>query len=109
MDNQIYHQINEAERVIDLYLTALEGARVDNIDPIKVGLDLQGEVSDTSNVWGINKVLNEVHAKAPKLENDPWVDLPEIEGMSADMMIEDVRRIKRVLSSYKTLYSINQG
>lgn len=107
--DNIYKQIKEAERVVDLYLAALEGARVDNIDPIRVGVDLQGNIGDTSNVWGINKVLNEVHKKSPKIENDSWVDLPEIEGQSADMMIEDVRRIKRLLNSYKTLHSINQG
>jgi hypothetical protein len=94
---------------VDLYLATLEGARTDNIDPIRIGVDLQGNIGDTSNVWGINKVLNEIHRKAPKPENDFWEDLPEIEGTSADMMIEDVKRIKRLLNTYKTLYSINQG
>jgi len=35
--------------------------------------------------------------------------LPEIEGKAADMMIEDVKRLKRMLKAYKTLHSINQG
>ena len=107
--NDLYKQINEAERVLDLYLAALEGARTDNVDPFRVESSITGEAIDKSNVWGINKVINEVHAKAPKIEGEDWVDLPEIEGMAADMMIEDVRRLKRMLNSYKTLYSINQG
>ena len=109
MTDNLYKQLAEGERVLDLYLAALEGARTDTIDPFRVRITQTGEAEDRSNVWGINKVINEVHAKAPKLENDAWKDLPEIEGKAADMMIEDVKRLKRMLKAYKTLHSINQG
>jgi len=52
---------------------------------------------DKSNLWGINKVINEVHAKAPKIENDTWTDLPEIEGDLANMAIEDIKSILNLL------------
>ena len=109
MTDDLYKQLAEAERVLDLYLATLEGARIDTVDPFRIGITPTGEAEDRSNVWGINKVLNEVHAKSPKPENDTWQDLPEIEGKAADMMIEDVKRLRRMLKAWKTLHSINQG
>lgn len=97
---EIHHAINEADRVIDLYIAALEGARTDTVDPFNV---------IKTNVWGINKVLNEVHQKTPKIEDDPWVDLPEIDGDLANMMLMDARSIKNLLLSYKKLFNINRG
>lgn len=102
----IHHAINEADRVIDLYIAALEGARTDTVDPFRINLST-GESSE--NLWGINKVLNEVHAKAPKIENDTWEDLPEIDGNAANMMLLDARSIKSLLQSYKKLFDINRG
>lgn len=98
--SDIHHAINEAERVIDLYIAALEGARTDTVDPFSI---------NKTNVWGINKVLNEVHAKAPKIENDTWEDLPEIDGDNANMMLMDALSIKNTLLSYKKLFNINRG
>ena len=102
----IHHAINEADRVIDLYIAALEGARTDTVDPFRINPST-GETSE--NLWGINKVLNEVHAKAPKIENDTWEDLPEIDGDTANMMLLDARSIKSLLQSYKKLFDINRG
>lgn len=96
----IYHAINEADRVIDLYIAALEGARTDTIDPFN---------PTKTNVWGINKVINEIHQKAPKVENDTWEDLPEIDGDLANMMLVDAHSIKNLLLSYKKLFDINRG
>ena len=90
----IHHAINEADRVIDLYIAALEGARTDTVDPFKVNLTT-GKTEE--NLWGINRVLNEVHAKAPKIEHDTWEDLPEIDGDTANMMLMDARSIKSLL------------
>jgi len=50
-----------------------------------------------------------VHAKAPKIENDTWEDLPEIDGNTANMMLMDARSIKSLLQSYKKLFDINRG
>lgn len=109
VNGTLYKQLREAERVIDLYIAALEGARVDTVDPFKIDINADGTVTDRSNVWGINKVINEVHAKAPKVDGEEWVDLPEIEGEIADMMIEDAKRLKNYLHTSAQLYSINQG
>lgn len=108
IENDVYKQLNEALRTIDLYIAALEGARTDNVDPFNVELE-GGVPTEKANVWGINKVLNEVHAKAPKLENDTWQDLPEIDGKIADMMILDAKSIKNLLNTYAKLYSVNEG
>ena len=105
-DEDIHHAINEADRVIDLYIASLEGARTDTVDPFRINPST-GETSE--NLWGINKVLNEVHAKAPKIENDTWEDLPEIDGDTANMMLLDARSIKSLLQSYKKLFDINRG
>lgn len=102
----IHHAINEADRVIDLYIAALEGARTDTVDPFRVN---PSTGNTEENLWGINKVLNEVHAKAPKIENDTWEDLPEIDGDTANMMLMDARSIKSLLQSYKKLFDINRG
>ena len=102
----IHHAINEADRVIDLYITALEGARTDTVDPFRIN---PSTGNSEENLWGINKVLNEVHAKAPKIENDTWEDLPEIDGNTANMMLMDARSIKSLLQSYKKLFDINRG
>ena len=109
INGTLYKQLREAERVIDLYIAALEGARVDTVDPFKIDINADGTVTDKSNIWGINKVINEVHAKAPKIDGEKWVDLPEIEGQIADMMIEDAKRLKNYLHTSAQLYSINQG
>ena len=47
----------EADRVIDLYIAALEGARTDTVDPFRIN-PTTGNTEE--NLWGINKVLNEV-------------------------------------------------
>ena len=78
-------------------MAALEGARVDTVDPFRIDINADGTVTDNSNVWGINKTINEVHAKSPKVDGENWVDLPEIEGSIADMMIEDAKRLKDYL------------
>jgi hypothetical protein len=93
-----------------LYISALEGARTDNVDPFRLRTNREtGEIEDASDVWGINKTLNDVHRASPKLENDPWEDLPEIDGRVADMMILDAKSIKNLLKTYQKLYNINQG
>ena len=102
----IHHAINEADKVIDLYIAALEGARTDTVDPFKINTTT-GKTEE--NLWGINKVLNEVHAKAPKIDGDTWEDLPEIDGNTANMMLMDARSIKSLLQSYKKLFDINRG
>lgn len=109
LQGDVYKQINEALRTIDLYIAALEGARTDTVDPFRVGVNVKGEAIDKSNIWGINRTLNEVHSKSPKIENDTWQDLPEIDGSTADMMITDARSIKKLLNVYKRLYNINEG
>ena len=109
MSDNLYKQISEADRVLDLYIAALEGARTDTVDPFKINVDEKGNVVDRSNIWGINKVINEVHGKSPKVKEEKWEDLPEIEGKIADMMLEDAKRLKNTLDTYKQLYSINQG
>lgn len=108
MSSQDYNAITESEKVINLFIAALEGARTDNVDPFGTSFSKMG-AEDKSNLWGINKVINEIHAKAPKIENDTWTDLPEIEGDLANMAIEDIKSILNLLQTYKKLYNYNQG
>ena len=50
LQGDVYKQINEALRTIDLYIAAL----------------------DKSKIWGINRTLNKGHVKSLKIENDTW-------------------------------------
>ena len=105
-----YKALDEALRVIDQYISALEGARTDNVDPFRLRTNREtGEIEDAYDVWGINKTLNDIHRASPKIENDPWEDLPEIDGRIADMLILDAKSIKNLLKTYQKLYNINQG
>ena len=100
--------LREGLQLIELLEAVVEGARNDTIRlDSQISAAMAGQ--DRTNLWGINTTLNQVHKKAPKLENDTWVELPEISGELADMMLQDIRLIKNQLGFYADLYAINSG
>ena len=45
-----------------------------------------------NNSWGYSKTLNELNKK---YGNDQWVELAEIEGETADLLLNDLALIKQ--------------
>ena len=85
-------QLQEVEEIIDLYASALYATRVDK--------------SGVHNSWGYSKTLNELNKK---YGNDTWVQLAEIDGEKADLIMQDLALIKQKLQFAKNLNSVNSG
>lgn len=85
-------QIIEVNELIDLLASSLYATRVD-----KAGVN---------NSWGYSKTLNELNKK---YGNKEWVELAEIEGEKAELLMQDLALIKQKLTFAKNLNSINSG
>lgn len=85
-------QLDEVEEIIDLYASALYATRVDK--------------SATNNAWGYSKTLNELNKK---YGNDQWVQLAEIEGEKADLIMQDLALVKQKVQFAKNLHAVNSG
>ena len=85
-------QIQEVDELIDLLASSLYATRVDK--------------SSTINAWGYSKTLNELNRK---YGNDEWVELAEIEGEKADLLMQDLSLIKQKLLFAKNLNGVNSG
>ena len=85
-------QMNEVEEIIDLYASALYATRIDK--------------SATNNAWGYSKTLNELNRK---YGNDQWVQLAEIEGEKAELIMQDLALVKQKLQFAKNLHAVNSG
>lgn len=91
-DTDFGKQLNEVEEIIDLYTSALYATRTDK--------------SATNNAWGYSKTLNELNRK---YGNDQWVELAEIEGENADLIMQDLALIKEKIQFAKNLNAVNTG
>lgn len=85
-------QIIEVNELIDLLASSLYATRVD-----KAGVN---------NSWGYSKTLNELNKK---YENKDWIELAEIEGEKAELLMQDLALIKQKLTFAKNLNSVNSG
>ena len=85
-------QLDEVEEIIDLYASALYATRIDK--------------SATNNAWGYSKTLNELNRK---YGNDQWVELAEIEGEKADLIMQDLALVKQKVQFAKNLHAVNSG
>jgi hypothetical protein len=80
------------DELIDVLASALYATRVD-----KAGVN---------NSWGYSKTLNELNRK---YGNDQWVELAEIEGEIAELILQDLALLKQKLGFAKNINSVNSG
>ena len=107
-DSDILKQLYDAIQYARMLESVVEGARNDSITfDTQFSAALKNQ--DKTNLFGINTTLNQVHKAAPKIENDPWEDLPEISGELADFMLSDIRLLKNQLEYYQSLHALNSG
>lgn len=85
-------QLQEVDEIVDVLASALYATRVD-----KAGIN---------NSWGYSKTLNELNKK---YGNDQWVELAEIEGETADLLLDDLALIKQKLHFARNIHQVNAG
>ena len=85
-------QLQEVDELIDLVASALYATRVDE--------------AGVNNSWGYSKTLNELNRK---YGNDQWVELAEIEGVTADMIQQDLALLKQKVHFAMNLNAVNSG
>ena len=108
-DESLRQQLHQAIRATSLLKAVILGMRQDN-----VGFTVQENFEDTSkytstDLFGINSTLNQMHKEAPKMEQDDWVDLPTIDAPSADAIINDLNLINKKLHFFLDLNEYNSG
>ena len=89
---QIDKQLDEVIELIDLLSSTLYATRVDE--------------AGVNNAWGYSKTLNELNKK---YGNADWVELAEIQGTTADLLMQDLAMIKQKLYFAKNLRKVNNG
>ena len=89
---ELGEQIQEVDEIIDVLASSLYATRVD-----KAGIN---------NSWGYSKTLNELNKK---YGNDQWVELAEIEGETADLILDDLALIKQKIHFARNIHQINSG
>ena len=89
LDQVTLDQFKEARKLIEMYRSAIVGARFDNVD-----LD---------NIVGFNTTLNEISGtnETPKLA--------EIDAQTADLILEDINKVLARLSYAEGLHKLNTG
>lgn len=85
-------QLDEISELIDTLASALYATRVDE--------------AGIRNAWGYSKTLNELNKK---YGNDQWVELTEIEGKTADLLMQDLALVKQKVHFAKNLRAVNNG
>lgn len=85
-------QLQEVDELIDVLASALYATRVDE--------------AGVNNAWGYSKTLNELNKK---YGNDQWVELAEIEGVTADLIQQDLAILKQKVRFARNLNSVNNG
>ena len=85
-------QLDEIEQLIDVLASSIYATRVD-----KAGIN---------NSWGYSKTLNELNKK---YGNKDWVELAEIEGATADLIMQDLAVIKQKIHLARNIRNINSG
>lgn len=92
LPDEIQNQLIEVDELVDLLASAIYATRVDK--------------ASVNNSFGYSKILNELNRK---YGNDQWVELAEIEGENADLILQDLALIKQKIQFAKNLDSINRG
>lgn len=92
LPDEIQHQLIEINELVDLLASSIYATRVDK--------------SSINNSFGYSKILNELNKK---YGNDQWIELAEIEGENADLILQDLALIKQKIQFAKNLDSINRG
>lgn len=108
-DDSLKQQLHQAIRVTSLLRAIILGMRQDN-----VGFTLQENFENTerniaTDLFGINSTLNQMHKNAPKMEQDDWIDLPTIDAITADAIINDLNLINKKLHFFLDLNEYNSG
>ena len=133
LDLNVEAGLKQALVATELMQAYLEGARTTNAGYTETpnmlaGTELGGEGAflDTNklnfNTTGINKMLNDIHKqvkeqakKAPKVSDDQkveeeeWEDLPLLDGIVADSILQDLTLINRRIHFILDLLEINKG
>ena len=89
---EVGKQLQEIDELIDVVSSALYATRVDE--------------AGVNNSWGYSKTLNELNRK---YGNDQWVELAEIEGVTADMIQQDLALLKQKVHFAMNLNAVNNG
>lgn len=89
LDKATLDLFDEAKNLLEMYRTAIVGARFDNVD-----LD---------NIVGFNTTLNEISGA----EETP--QLAEIDAQTADLAIDDINKLLKRLEYAKNLHGLNTG
>ena len=105
VSDDISRDINQTLILLDQLQSIVEGARTDNAALTMFDTN-SNTLSPKDNIWGINKVLNDIAAESG---DDSWEELPTIAGTMADALYTDIQSLKTKLNYYKTLYGINKG
>ena len=108
-DDSLKQQLHQAIRATSLLKAIILGMRQDN-----VGFTLQENFENTerniaTDLFGINSTLNQMHKNAPKMEQDDWIDLPTIDAITADAIINDLNLINKKLHFFLDLNEYNSG
>ena len=133
LDINVESGLKQALVATELMQAYLEGARTTNAGYTQTTNMLAGNVLGGTgaflstdklnfNTTGINKMLNDIHKqvkeqakKAPKLsknqetEEEEWEDLPLIDGVVADSILQDLTLINRKIHFILDLLEINKG
>lgn len=82
-------QFEDARKLLTMYRSAIAGARFDNID--------------IDNIVGFNTTLNELSGA------NEGVKLAEIDGQTADLLLEDINVLLKRLDFAERLHNLNKG
>jgi hypothetical protein len=82
-------QFEDARKLLEMYRSAISGARFDNVD--------------IDNIVGFNTTLNELSGA------NEGVKLAEIDGQTADLILEDINVLLKRLDFAEGLHNLNKG
>lgn len=103
ISKDVRDQIEEASNLIQLYRASIQAANTD-ASVFTLGHTLEGQVFDSTDVWGYNKVLNELNK-----DKEGWKQLAEIDSNSANVILQNLDLIEGKLKFAKALFDINNG
>ena len=89
LDTATKQQFKDARKLLEMYRSAISGARFDNVD--------------IDNIVGFNTTLNELSGA------NEGVKLAEIDGQTADLVLEDVNTLLQRLDYAEGLHNLNNG
>lgn len=103
ISKDIRDQIEEASNLISLYRASIYAAKTD-ASIFTLGHSIEGQMFDSTDVWGYNKVINELNSG-----KKGWVKLAEIDSNAANVILQNLDLIESKLKFAKVLFSINSG